>query len=200
MTMATREEQEFGIWRDGDHYLAMKRWGTETHDIREWVTPDAPEVAECARALWLPDPDDFALNCWRWVGGSFRYVLELPDYWRFPAELIRTHEQYEKAIAAYRETKYPGRPPSKPSADCDCRSFLLCSLLIAGNIDAWVALGDCGGPHAWVTAGDYILEPTYRESAMDVMLAADPWMLARGHPEYQPKYIFNNCILKHLTN
>jgi hypothetical protein len=198
---------EFGIRHVGinGYYLALKRRGDEEHDLREWITPDAPLVRKYSSLLWRPDRDTFILNCWYWITSSNRYAYQSVDYWYWPSEVIGSFEAYNDFMSKYAEMRMPILPPARPEYDCDDVAYTTAALLIAGGAEAYANIGYCfGRPHAWVTVvrdgTEYIIEATLPEQAVEGLAQGNPWMPAESYPEYSARYKFDNLSIRVLTN
>lgn len=183
-----------------------KRFGRETHDIREWITPHSAKVVDYAAQLWDDDRDIFILNCWEWFSRSFEYSCSdifimranicdhhwaeyrQEDLWEFPAE----------TIARYEESLHLNK---RPMTDCDGGTFLLASLLLSGTDGVYANVGyvwDRGQNrgHAWVTVErngrEYIIETTFHGEMVETLLSTNPWMKVEDYPEYRVWYKFDH--------
>jgi len=201
-----------GFIQTTDHwYLVQKRFGLETHDVREFLTPGAAKVVEYATGLYDENPDTFILNCWEWVCYSFDYafydihlhrlevfvgpyrqwkVYKQEDLWHFPVEMI----------GFYEEAQQKGR---RPVGDCDDAAFLLTSLLICGGVNAWANIGylDNTG-HAWTSVErfgkEYLLEATLSASDLANLIDNNPWQEVTQMWRYTSLYKFNQTDVKAL--
>ena len=187
----------------GVYYVAQRRFGSELHDLREWVTPNVPVVRWYASALYHPDRDQYIVNCWDWVCRNFAYafrdthelvafaqpfrtwaVYRQDDFWHFPAEMIGFYEDAQ-------------RRGKRAKGDCEDTSFLLASLLLARTDGVYVNIGGQQElTHAWVTvdrSGDeYILETTCN--------AAGPWVRAEEIPGVVTFYKFDQYTVFDFTS
>ncbi|KKN08229.1 hypothetical protein LCGC14_1058780 [marine sediment metagenome] len=119
-------------YEDGQ-YLVSVRYPGQWRDIREFITPYAPEVQQIYQEV---GPDAWAL--YDWVTRNISYRLDFGEFFQFPRETI-----------------------AREQGDCEDTSNLLASLL-RNFTDTYVALGTLNGlGHAWVTHGGDILETTY---------------------------------------
>ena len=197
----------------GEIYYVVhnKRFGSEIHDLREFLTPGAAKVVEYAYDLYDSDRDNFILNCWDWVCMSFDYAKsdyhemkafvrryrtwgvyrQRFDFWHFPAEMIGFYEDAEAW----------GR---RAIGDCEDTSFLLASLLLCYTSGVWVNIGNFNNTlHAWVTVDrggrEYILETTLSDVPIAKLLQTDPWLPANEFPEFRPLYKFDHNTVIQLS-
>ncbi|MBI5634098.1 MAG: transglutaminase domain-containing protein [Nitrospirae bacterium] len=173
-----------------------------TADIREWISFEdniiMKEILKELRAnCGLPatkNPGDFdkrAMVIWQFVAGSITYVYDTTkykkgDFWLFPPETYQIKK-----------------------GDCEDGSFLLASLLIAGNISPFcvrVVLGEVFdeknkslGGHCWPVYKNEIGRWCILESTLDaapaLMPEADRLSEAGQSFRCVPYYCFNNYHL-----
>jgi len=119
-------------YRDSGYLIAV-RWPGEWYDVRDFVQPYNPEVQQIYRQLGAS-----VQRCLDFVCQNISYHKDIGEWWLFPSETI-----------------------ARGVGDCEDTSVLLASLL-RNFTDAYVVLGDYSGyGHAWVGAGNTILESTY---------------------------------------
>ena len=112
-------------------FLINTRHG-QWHDIRDFVQPSNPDVLAVYSQY---GPDYWSL--YDFVCRNIDYRLDVGEMWLTPSETLRGF------------------------GDCEDTSILLTSLMGAGGINCYVALGNLGGyGHAWCVNGQ-ILETTY---------------------------------------
>lgn len=123
-------------YRDGLYYVAVRNVG-EWHEIREFITPHAPEVQALYSQIG-PSVD----GSFQWVTSQVEYRYDIGEFFQFPVETINTRR-----------------------GDCEDSAILLASL-IKNFSNAHVILGSYQGwGHAWVTTGGgEILEATYSQA------------------------------------
>ena len=122
-------------YRDGLYYVSVRNAG-EWHEIREFVTPHAPEVQALLSQIG-PSVD----GCLQWVCSQVEYRYDIGEFFQFPVETVITRR-----------------------GDCEDASILLASLL-KNFSDAHVILGSYRGwGHAWVAKEGEILEATYSQA------------------------------------
>ena len=56
-----------------DYYIVQKRFGSEIHDIREFVTPNNVQIKMLAKDLNNSDKMEFIQNSWNWVIKEVKY-------------------------------------------------------------------------------------------------------------------------------
>ena len=173
------------------YYVAKKRVGDETHDLREWITPDDPMVFDYASRLYRADRDSYILNCWAWVCRNYAYHIEQGDFWNFPTETLCRYEQARdnEDIAAI---------------DCEDSTYLLASLLLAYTDGVYANIGWCGNElHAWTTVlrdgQEYLLESTYTGQKVNRLLSTNPWIPIEEATDYRPIYKFDHKEVIDLT-
>ncbi len=134
--MALRRSSPLGrrVYSEDGRYLVSVRYPGQWHDLREFVTPYDPEVQEIYSHI--------GPNAWQlldFVCRNISYRRDIGEFWQFPSETLRGH------------------------GDCEDSSILLTSLIRAGGIPAYTALGGLQGlGHAWVVSEEgEILEATY---------------------------------------
>ncbi|MBA7680434.1 hypothetical protein ES703_88750 [subsurface metagenome] len=119
-------------YEDGQ-WMVNVRYPGQWNDIREFVQPDNPDVLAVYSQY---GPDYWAL--YDFVCQNIDYRLDTGEMWLTPSETLRGF------------------------GDCEDTSILLASLMGAGGINCYVALGNLGGyGHAWCTLNGQILETTY---------------------------------------
>lgn len=192
------------------YYVAKKRFGEETHDLREWITPYAAKVVEYASELYDADRDTFILACWTWVCKSFDWtaydnfklkafikpydtwgVYRQADFWEMPGETIAF---YEDGLARGK----------RPRIDCEGTAFLLASLLLSQGVQAYANIGYFNSwGHAWCSVvrdgKEYLLETTLSDEWVDALLATNPWISVASVTEFRPLYKFNHQTVMDLT-
>lgn len=113
-------------------FLVNVRHG-QWHDIRDFVQPSNPEVLAIFSQY---GPGYWAL--YDFVCRNVDYRLDVGEMWLTPSETLGGF------------------------GDCEDTSILLASLMRAGGINGYVALGELGGyGHAWCMLNGQILETTY---------------------------------------
>ncbi len=122
-------------YRDGLYYVAVRNAG-EWHEIREFVTPHAPEVQALYSQIG-PSVD----GCLQWVCSQVEYRYDIGEFFQFPVETVITRR-----------------------GDCEDSAILLASLL-KNFSNAHVILGSYRGwGHSWVAKEGEILEATYSQA------------------------------------
>lgn len=141
------------VYFDDGRCLVSVRYPWQWHDIRSFITPENPAVQEVYSQI---GPDAWAL--YDFVCLNVQYVADFGEWWKFPSETLRGY------------------------GDCEDCANLLTSLLKAGGIPAYTALGSYAGyGHAWCQQDGQILETTYT------------WARPVPDPEnYCPYVLFNN--------
>jgi len=122
----------YRVYYQDGQYLVNVRHG-QWHDLRDFVQPDNPDV--------LAIFSQYGPNYWAlydFVCRNIDYRNDVGEMWLTPSETLRGY------------------------GDCEDTSILLASLMSAGGINCYVALGNLGGyGHAWCTRNGQILETTY---------------------------------------
>jgi len=123
------------VYSEDGRYLVSVRYPGQWHDLREFVTPCDPEVQEIYSHI--------GPNAWQlldFVCRNISYRRDIGEFFQFPSETL-----------------------ARGQGDCDDSSILLTSLIRAGGIPAYTALGGLQGlGHAWVVSEEgEILEATY---------------------------------------
>ncbi len=119
---------------EDSQYLVSVRYPGQWRDIREFVTPNTPEVQQIYQEV---GPDAWALS--DWVSRNISYRLDIGEFFQFPLETI-----------------------ARTKGDCEDTSLLFVSLAQNFDRDVWVVLGtyqDLG--HAWGAKNSIIYETTY---------------------------------------
>lgn len=173
------------------------RFSGEVHDVREFITPNQWHVRQKIEELrnkWeLVTPE----VCWEYVCADIQYPLDIHgkanEYHRLDSYAFRQYfvpgmgwfvRPWVKQVVYDEWFDFPAEILSmpKPIADCDGSSILLCSLLEAIGIKAYVALGGFAGQsdhltHAWVLVdykGDWqVWETTTPEAGLAMPEAND---------------------------
>lgn len=119
-------------FQDG-RYLVSVRYPGQWHDLREFIQPSNPDVL----AVYSRNgPEPWAL--YDFVCRNIDYRRDVGEFWQTPSETLRGY------------------------GDCEDSSILLVSLMRAGGLLNYVALGELQGyGHAWTTQNGFIYETTY---------------------------------------
>ena len=142
-------------------------------DIRHFITPENPEVAQIARKYAHLDGEERVIELWRYVCEEIRYPFDTlgnpDDTHRLQAFPLRNYPLIGKTYRIDRSNLDFWQLPAETLAwgigDCEDTSTLLCSLLRCDNLcspnEVFVDCGLVGGwGHAWVNYRGYILETT----------------------------------------
>ena len=119
---------------EDSQYLVSVRYPGQWRDIREFITPYAPEVQQIYQEV---GPDTWAL--YDWVSRNISYRLDIGEFFQFPRETI-----------------------ARSKGDCEDTSLLFVSLTQNFERDVWAVLGSYQGfGHAWGVKNSNIYETTY---------------------------------------
>lgn len=173
-------------------------------DVRHFITPDNPEVAQIARACANLDGDDRVIELWRHVCEEIRYPFDTlgnpDDTHRLQAFALRNYPLVGQTYRINRSNDDFWQLSAETLAwgigDCEDTSVLLCSLLRCDNFcsadEVFVDCGTIGGwGHAWVNWRGYILETTL-ETPLETPLDSLPPSPLRTYNSYQRQARFND--------
>ncbi len=133
MTLGSRSLARRVSYEDSQ-YLVSVRYPGQWRDIREFVTPYAPEVQQIYQEV---GPDAWGL--YDWVSRNISYRLDTGEFFQFPRETI-----------------------AREQGDCEDTSLLFVSLAQNFDRDVWVVLGSYQGfGHAWGVKSGIIYETTF---------------------------------------
>ena len=119
---------------EDSQYLVSVRYPGQWRDIREFVTPNAPEVQQIYQE---GGPDAWGL--YDWVAQNISYRLDIGEFFQLPSETI-----------------------TRRQGDCEDTSLLFVSLVQNFDHDVWAVLGSYQGfGHAWGVKNSTIYETTY---------------------------------------
>lgn len=134
--MALRRSSPLGrrVYSEDGRYLVSVRYPGQWHNLQDFIQPDNPDVVAVYSQF---GPGPWAL--YDWVCRNIDYRRDIGEFWQTPSETLRGY------------------------GDCEDTSILLTSLIRAGGIPAYTALGGLQGlGHAWVVSEEgEILEATY---------------------------------------
>jgi hypothetical protein len=189
----------------------------------ELVRPESAQVFELANGLAVPVGQDRTFALWDWVCRNIKYPLT--SYGQ-PTDLhtLQAFEQYDMPFfgikyqvnkSTYDFWQYPAETLAWRIGDCDCEAILLASLLLNVRQDVAVVIGTYKGyGHAWVEAGNKILEATLTKAPVDglkdISGYSAQWKFNNtavyGNPTFSMKYgeknklamlqIQHNCAVK----
>jgi len=122
------------VYAQDGQYLVSVRYPGQLNDIREFVQPSNPDVLA---TLFQIGTDPWPL--YDFVCRNIDYRRDVGEFWQTPSETLR-----------------------RGYGDCEDSANLLASLLRAGQIPAYTAIGSYQGyGHAWCEQNGQLIETTY---------------------------------------